>query len=319
MGLFSSIGKVFSSVVKPVTDVVGGVLGTVSGHNANKANAASNEAQLALAREQFEYQKELNRNQMQWRVEDAKKAGLHPMAAIGLQSSSFSPVSSSFTPMQGQDYSWISDMGQSAGYAAMKAKDARQQQEAVDLATKQSALQLQNMELQNQNLEIENEYKRWQLQTAMSGATGQALRSPGSASTRSSSGQPDARMPDKKGSVPAGDSMYSFQETYEPGVFTLQPGSDWAQLFEDKGMIPELWPLAKTYAVDLAHRFAGEEINGMVYSDSHGGWVKAGGPLDDTKSSWRSLRFYRDKFARFLARRKRVIEEYQRKYRDYKY
>ena len=83
---------------------VAGAIGSIAGINSqNQANAFS--------REQFEYQKELHRNQMQWRVEDAKKAGLHPMAALGLSSSSFSPVSTSPVDYSGLTNS-LSDMGQ---------------------------------------------------------------------------------------------------------------------------------------------------------------------------------------------------------------
>lgn len=179
MGLFSSIGDALGGAIG---GIVGGVTGLFGNKQTNSANASINAAQMQLAREQLEYQKELHKNQIRWRVEDAQKAGLHPMAALGLQSSSFSPVSSSFTPMQANDYSWIGDIGQSVGYAAMKAKDKQQQREALMLAKKQSALSLRNMELQNQSLETEIDFQKFRLATAMSGAVGQAFRSAGSAS-----------------------------------------------------------------------------------------------------------------------------------------
>lgn len=280
MGFFSGIGKAFSSILGGAANAVTGILGANSKDAANKATADANAAQLALAREQIDFQKDLAKSQMQWRVEDAKKAGLHPMAALGLQSTSFSPVSSSFAPLESQDYSWIGNMGQSANYAAIKGKDKQQQADMLAFAERQQALELKNMELQNASLETENEYKRWQLKSAMSGAAGQALRSPASASLKA------LREPDKSGSVSAGDGMYQFMETYEPGVYTLQPGNDWAQLFEDKGMLAELWPLAKTYAIDLANRSPGKSINGMVWSDVHGGWVRKGSKLDTGNRSW---------------------------------
>ena len=295
MGFFSSIGDAIGGIVGGAANVVGGILGNNSQSSANSAN-------LDFARQQFEYQKELHKNQLQWRAEDAKKAGLHPMAVLGLQSSSFSPVSSN---VQANDYSWIGDLGQSAGYAAMKGKDKGQQREALELASRQATLGLRNMELQNEGIELENEYRRFQLQQAIVGGTSQALRSPGSASTRglgsryAIDGQADSRLPDKDGSVPAGDPRFQFMETEKPGVFSFEPGSDWAQVYEDKniGPIPlDVLPLAKAYGKDLYGRMTGAKINGMVYSDSHGGWVKAGGPLDDTKTSWRSVRHWMDKY-----------------------
>lgn len=193
MGFFSSIGDAISGVVggvkdfisdtgSVVGDVASGVLGLAGNKNTNATNQAMNEQQLALAREQFEWQKELAKNQIAWRVEDAQKAGLHPMAALGLQSTSFSPVSSSFTPMQAPDYSFLSDMGQSASYAAMKAKNRKEQAQAVRLAQEQSALQTENMALQNEGLRLDNEFRQWKLMTAMQGGANQALNSPASAS-----------------------------------------------------------------------------------------------------------------------------------------
>ncbi len=174
MGFFSSIGNAIGGIVGGVGSAIGGILGANSQKDANSAN-------LDFARQQFEYQKELHKNQLQWRVEDAKKAGLHPMAALGLQSSSFSPVSSN---MQANDYSWIGDLGQSAGYAAMKGKDKEQQSQAQGLLMRQGELQADNLNLQNEGLKLDNEFRRFQLQQAVVGATNQALSSPANASFR---------------------------------------------------------------------------------------------------------------------------------------
>lgn len=124
MGFFSSIGKAFkglgSSVLGLAGDVVGGVLG-LSG------TKSTNDSQAALAQAQMAYQKELAQNQIQWRVEDAKKAGLHPLAALGISSASYSPVSANF---QAPDYSFISDMGQNLNRAIMQGKTAREREQA---------------------------------------------------------------------------------------------------------------------------------------------------------------------------------------------
>lgn len=45
-----------------------------------------------LAYQQYLYQKEFAQNGIQWKVQDAQKAGLHPLAALGASSASYTPV-----------------------------------------------------------------------------------------------------------------------------------------------------------------------------------------------------------------------------------
>lgn len=179
MGFFSSIGKVFSSVAKPVASVVGGVLG-LSG------TKDTNETQEGLTREQIAYQKELAQNQMQWRVEDAKKAGLHPMAALGLSPSSYSPVSTSLsTP----DYNFLSEFGQDVDRAIMQGKTAPERKKALELQETQASLAIKNQELQNDLLETELADKRFRLQQQMFPPTPSLSRQ----SNVAIDGQPDGR------------------------------------------------------------------------------------------------------------------------------
>ena len=272
MGFFSSIGNAIGGIVGGVGSAIGGILGANSQKDANSAN-------LDFARQQFEYQKELHKNQLQWRVEDAKKAGLHPMAALGLQSSSFSPVSSN---VQANDYSWIGDLGQSAGYAAMKAKDKDQQREAFALAAKEANLQFQNMELQNEGLQLENEFRRFQLQQAIVGATSQALRSPGSASTRglgkryAIDGQADSLIP-KDSPITDVIPKYQWVQTAD-GRLELYPSSDYAQLWEDKPLGTDLMPLMEAGGVSLRAKITGAPVAGMVWDSSNDNWVAVDSP-----------------------------------------
>lgn len=249
--------------------------------------ALNNKSAADAAQRNYDAQKEFAQNGIRWKVADAKAAGIHPLAALGVNNASFSP---SFTAGD----NGIAQAGQEFG-RAIEAKSTRAER-ALEVA-----MQRETHSEQLRGLRLENDIRAEQLLQMKENsleAVRKASRPPAMPAvgidTNVVKGQGDARMPSKKGSVPAGDSMYQFQETFQPGVFTLQPGNDWAQLFEDKGALAELWPLGKTYGVDLAHRILGRAINGMVYSDSHGGWVKAGGPLDDTKTSWRSSRYWLD-------------------------
>lgn len=257
-----------------------GVASGLGGVASGIANYLSNNQAMAFSREQFEWQKNLALNQLQWRVADAKKAGLHPMAALGIGASSFSPVGVSQTPY---DFSWIGDMGQNADYAAAKAKDKQDQDTAVNLSRRNAELQNQNLELQNQGLQQDNEFRQWKYNVAMSGGVQQALKSPANASVNGVNpsvipGQDDS-IPPGKGNIPSGEPMFQFMETSTPGVYTLQPGSDWSQIYEDKGFGLEQWPIMKTNFIDYVNRFLGGVLNGMVYSDAAGGWVKANSRL----------------------------------------
>lgn len=53
----------------------------------------------------FGYQKDLNNNQISWRVADAQRAGIHPIYALGPTGATFSPVSTNFAQSSGQDLS----------------------------------------------------------------------------------------------------------------------------------------------------------------------------------------------------------------------
>lgn len=58
----------------------------------------------------IKYQKQFAKEGIQWKVADAKKAGIHPLAALGANTHSFAPV-------QGGDWSGLASAGQDLGRA----------------------------------------------------------------------------------------------------------------------------------------------------------------------------------------------------------
>lgn len=94
-----------------LASVAGNVIGGIVSSNAQKDANAKN---IAL-------QKEFAKNGIQWKVEDAKKAGIHPLAALGAQTMSFSPISVGADPLgsalasSGQDVSRAINSTRSAG------------------------------------------------------------------------------------------------------------------------------------------------------------------------------------------------------------
>jgi len=94
------------ALISAGADILGGIMGS------NSAEKAANK-QAAL-------QKEFAQNGIQWKVEDAKAAGLHPLAALGAQTLSYSPIPVGSDPLAagissaGQDISRAVDATRSA-------------------------------------------------------------------------------------------------------------------------------------------------------------------------------------------------------------
>jgi hypothetical protein len=63
----------------------------------SRSSDKDREAQQEQAQLNYEQQKEFAQNSIQWKAEDAKKAGLHPLFAMGAPLTAYSP--SSFTPV----------------------------------------------------------------------------------------------------------------------------------------------------------------------------------------------------------------------------
>lgn len=109
-------------------------------------------ADASQAKKERSTQREFAQNQIQWRVADAKAAGVHPLYALGAtvtpyQSSNFSPGS------------YLSEMGQDISRARMAQMDARERRAELDAATRREqaqevrAQEAHNMEMQRGALE----------------------------------------------------------------------------------------------------------------------------------------------------------------------
>lgn len=106
-----------------------------------------NNKQLQLARDQMGLQKEFATHGIQWKVADAQAAGIHPLAALGAQTSSPSPVSAGGEAPKFD----FSSLGQDLSRAA-KAAQTSAAREAVD--------QRKANELEIESKGLDNELKR---------------------------------------------------------------------------------------------------------------------------------------------------------------
>nr|DAU15051.1 MAG TPA: minor capsid protein [Microviridae sp.] len=272
----------------PWGSVIGAAGGIASSLFGSSSQKKANQQNLQLAREQLAYQKELAHNQVQWRVEDAQKAGLHPLAALGVSPMSYSPVSGSAV---GADYSGVGQslqqMGQDIDRARMTGLDREERKKALALQDTQTALALKNQELNNQILEQELVSRRVKLFQQLT---------PGMASLYGLDrkryaipGQDDAVMPRVEGTVATGEPMFQFMQQPN-GSYSLEPGNDWAQAYEDK-LLVEWLPVLETKLRDFYGRVTGNEIDGMVYDPQYAGWV----PKDKGKPWYRRFKEFGDK------------------------
>lgn len=99
-----------------------------------------------LQQQQMAQQREFAQSGIQWKVEDAKAAGIHPLYALGAQTHSYSPISVGSTSAGWG--STLSGMGQDIGRAVTATADPKTR---TDMFTKT----VQEMQLKNMDLDLQ--------------------------------------------------------------------------------------------------------------------------------------------------------------------
>lgn len=118
------------SIIGAAGSLLGGLFGS-------KSQKKQIQAQIAA-------QKEFAQHGVEWKVQDAKRAGIHPLAALGAQTHAFSPigVGSDYTLSQG-----MADAGQQLGSALSAGR--------TKVEKAMQTLQLQRAGLENKLLEVQ--------------------------------------------------------------------------------------------------------------------------------------------------------------------
>lgn len=106
-----------------------------------------NKSQDKSAKQNIRHQKEFAQKGIQWKVKDAKAAGIHPLAALGAQTHSFTNVAG------GSDYSGLAQAGQDLGRAVDATRDGKERMDAYTAELQK--LQLQRGHMENQLLAIQ--------------------------------------------------------------------------------------------------------------------------------------------------------------------
>lgn len=285
MGLFSSLGGILGGAVGSIFPGVGTVIGAglgsaigggIDDNRANKTAEGYYNKNMDFAQRQFQFQQDYIKNSAQWRVEDAKKAGLHPMAALGMSTPSFSPISAPSAPEYASSNSVDPmEFGQNLNYAATKAKTAQQQQQMADLTLR--------------GMELDNEYKQAQIDLmkvdalASSIASNQAVNSPPSPQVNL---QEPTGLPSNPKIAPAGtyvdkpivrDGWVIDDRGRKTGII---PSEDIASRFEDK-LIVEWVPFMGSVIRAFKGKFLGQEVNGHYWHGDDKGFLPY--PLKKTR------------------------------------
>lgn len=132
-----------------------GAAGSIAGGLLSQGGGSSSAATEWLWKKNYEAQKEFAQNGIRWKVDDAKAAGLHPLAALG--SGSFFTPSGTLGVDQtgGKDYSWLGDVGQNIGRAIDAKATAEERAKAEAVNDEANGLKLENMRLQNEQIKLD--------------------------------------------------------------------------------------------------------------------------------------------------------------------
>lgn len=200
-----------------------GIDAWTSSNNADKNNAT----QLQIAQQNIANQKEFAQQGIRWKVADAQAAGLHPLAALGAQVSSYSPVSVGDLSMPKTNFG---DMGQDIGRAIDAGSTLPERQDRMGAAIARTA-QMFSLE----KLNLENELLKSQV--AKSNATlpppfpGNWKTMVGGGPVRTTDGQAvkEDDLKQKPGDIPA-QKNYSFMGL----PLRTNPKVSDAQVIEDR-------------------------------------------------------------------------------------
>lgn len=154
----SVMGNPIPLMIKTV-DTLGDKFGIKSDTDkTNEANAKINQTNLDFQKEQFQYQKYLNNNQIQIQSADAQKAGINPLAMNG-GSLSAGNYSNASIPMQNgaSEFAGLANLvAQFAGMKNQKAmnKATNESNKDIAFANASNALEIAKMQQDTQILKI---------------------------------------------------------------------------------------------------------------------------------------------------------------------
>lgn len=249
-------GSVIGSAIGAVGSLAGGLIG----------NASQNQ----LAQQNYAAQKEFAQNGIRWKVADAKAAGLHPLAALGAQGYTYSPVM-----VGGSDLGLsaagesLANMGQGID-RAMSAKQQAREREAMqayenqvrikDLALKDKQLALLDSEIAQNMANSKLALSRAQLPPSMPPFTTRSVM-PGQGDIRPGNNNPNLGKTTPK---------YKWVVN-EDGKKELSLENDYIENTQDTAVI-EWLPWLELAGKGLQSALAGKKVDGRRYYFGRG-WM----------------------------------------------
>ncbi|AXH73738.1 MAG: DNA pilot protein [Microviridae sp.] len=156
-------GALSGSAFGPWGTAIGAGIGAISSLASGIMQDSSNSEQSEL---DYQRQKEFAQNQIQWRVADAKKAGINPLVAIGGSSASYSPTFTS---------GGLADSVASAGASIQQGFSQYAQQELMRQQLERGALENDLLRKENQQSGIRSAKMAEDLVSSINGLQGQIL------------------------------------------------------------------------------------------------------------------------------------------------
>lgn len=109
-------------------------------------NARARRLQEQSAITDRDLQREFAQHGISWKVEDAKRAGINPLAALGAPTTGYTPLGETFAP---DDMSYIGRSGQDIG-RAISSTQTKQQRQIFNIRRSQALAELEGQRLSNE-------------------------------------------------------------------------------------------------------------------------------------------------------------------------
>lgn len=279
------------AIISAGSSLLSGIMGS------NKADQAREEAlnrnrELDAARlrdeafraEQFEYQKEQNalneanqrefaQSGIQWRVADALKAGIHPLAALGTGVTSYSGPSATVGSIGGSSSVGIPAGGSMGSAVASMGQDISRAMVATQTQTGRDAMfQTTVQDMQLQNMALRNDLLSSQIQRIKNGGVGPAMPDSMSGMGNATSAPQESKIEPRKRLVMGGQEVVSNPDWSPTQAVADEYGDENPAVSWIYGPLKLWYDYRYNQQIQEARRYEEDKKYSGVRGRSGGGW-----------------------------------------------